>query len=115
MVKCHVCKKEKKPYTVFLNNSILSIVTYQQARENGEICQRCDQYFAMTGEFKEATKEEFEIAKKSAWFARTMLKWWERNKVMVQFEDSKREWDGTVDIAKWCRKYLTTNSKKEKE
>jgi hypothetical protein len=57
---CHVCGKEKKPYTLFINNDIFSFPKYKQAREDGAICQRCDQYFAMTGEFKEATEQEFE-------------------------------------------------------
>ena len=111
---CHVCKKEKKPYTVIMTDNILSLIEYQTAREDGEICERCDKYFIMTGEFKDATKEEFEIAKKSVWFADMMLKWWERNKKMItpeNFEEklkneNKREWEGTYMIAKWCRDKL---------
>ena len=102
-VICHVCKKEKKPYTVFMKNDIFSLLQYEQAREDGEICERCDRYFAMTGEFKDATEQEFEDAKKSVWFAGMMLKWWERDKKMNADGDNKREWGGTVDIAKWCR------------
>ena len=75
---CHVCGKIKKPYMVFLDSDVLSIIKYQNAREKGEICQRCDQYYAMTGKFKDATKEEFEIAKKSVWFANMVQKWWEK-------------------------------------
>lgn len=113
---CHVCKKEKKPYIVFLDNNILSLLNHQHAREDGEICQRCDQYFAMTGEFKEATKEEFEIAKKSSWFAHMMLKWWEKDDTMVCPDDelslednrNKRDWEGTAFLSKWCRKQLTS-------
>ncbi len=112
---CHVCKKEKKPYTLFLTNDIFSIIHYHHAREDGEICQRCDQYHAMTGEFKDATKEEFEIANKSAWFARMVLKWWEKDKKIdcdSKKEDGQRDWEGTAMIASWCRKELNTwNSK----
>lgn len=102
---CHVCKKEKKPYTVFLTNSILSYITYKEAREKGPICERCDTYFARTGEFKDATKEEFEIAKKASWFARMMLKWWNKDEEIYD-GDNTREWDGTYEISKWCRKEL---------
>jgi len=101
---CHVCKKEKKPYTVITDNNILSIMQYQDAREDGPICERCDKYFAMTGEFKETTIKEMQIAEKSAWFANMVLKWWEKDRKMrAGEEDSKRYWDGTVNIAKWCR------------
>ena len=103
---CHVCKKEKKPYTVFITNSILSMMTYREAREKGPICQRCDRYFAMTGKFKDATKEEYEIAKKSSWFARMMSKWWEKDGKLNIDRPNKRGWAGTVEIAKWCRKEL---------
>ena len=114
---CHVCKKEKKPYTLFIKNDIFSFLQYKHAREDGEICQRCDQYHAMTGEFKDATKEEFEIAKKSAWFARMMLKWWEREEKLETNEElgdiksvNMREWEGTATIANWCRKELTSRN-----
>ena len=115
---CHVCKKEKKPYTLFIKNDIFSIIQYQRAREDGEICQRCDQYHAMTGKFKDATKEEFEIAKKSAWFANMVQKWWEKEQEL-EFDEAKgdiesvnmRSWEGTELIASWCRDAL--NSKKE--
>ena len=122
---CHVCKKEKKPCTLFIKNDIFSILQYLDAREDGEICQRCDQYHAMTGEFKDATKEEFEIANKSAWFARMMLKWWQKDKktivvddkdnpMMTDFdktrEENRRDWEGTAMLANWCRKELTSRT-----
>lgn len=104
---CHVCKKVKKPYIVFLTNDIFSIIHHEYAREDGPICERCDSYFAMTGEFKDATEEEFEIAKKSIWFARMMLKWWEKD-YKLNFDnincDNERTWEGTATIANWCRK-----------
>jgi len=105
---CHVCGKEKKPYTVFLKNNLISLLKYKEAREKGSICQRCDQYFAMTGEFKDASQEEFENAKKAVWFAKTMLKWWEKDKKLNSdsTEESKRSWEGTEFIAKWCRNLL---------
>ena len=112
---CHVCKKEKKLYTVFMNNSIFSLIEYMHAREDGEICQRCDQYYAMTGKFKDADEKEFKIAKKSAWFANMMLKWWQKDKKLVVEDDeicqddgdNMRGWEGTALIATWCREELS--------
>ena len=110
---CHVCKKEKKPYVVFLKNDMFSIINYKQAREDGPICERCDRYYAMTGEFKDATDEEFEIAKKASWFAHMMLKWWEKDNKLtasIEIEDQikdKRDWEGTEFVKRWCRKELT--------
>lgn len=101
---CHICKKEKKPYIVIMDYSIFSFLQYESAREEGPICERCDRYHAMTGEFRYATKEEFEIAKKSAWFARMMLRWWGK---IEPDEDNEREWEGTAKIASWCREELS--------
>lgn len=101
---CHVCGKEKKPYVVFLKDDIFSLIHYEQAREDGEICQRCDQYFAMTGEFKDATKKEFELAKKASRFAYTLSKWWTKDKPHNVDGNDTREWEGTVGVAKWYRK-----------
>jgi len=104
---CHVCKKDKKPYVVFMDSNMLSYIEYEQAREKGPICERCDNYYAMTGEFKDATNEEFEIAKKAAWFARTMQKWWEKDNKLKAEEDlmpeNMRDWEGTASLARWCR------------
>jgi hypothetical protein len=102
---CHVCKKEKETYIVFLDKDPFSYINYVMAREKGAICKRCDQYFAMTGEFKDATDKEFEIAKQSCKFARNMLKWWKKDKKMTgDINDSNvRQWEGTVPIAKWFR------------
>ena len=105
---CHICGKEKKPYTVFMNTDVLSLIKYQTAREDGEICQRCNSYYAMTGEFKDATKQEFENAEKAVWFANMMLEWWEKDK-KLDCDDSngnKRQWEGTETSAKWCRDIL---------
>ncbi len=113
---CHVCKKEKKPYLVILDSNIMSMINHDQAREKGPICQRCDNYFAMTGEFKDATEDEYEVAKDSCKFVRTLLKWWEKDKkIGGDYEDDggylpdtteedKREWGGTVAIREWYRK-----------
>ena len=108
---CHVCKKEKKPYTVFLKNDIFSFIYYTRAREDGAICERCDIFFTMTGEFKDATEEEFEIAKKSSWFANMMLKWWNKDEKISGdlLKDNKRDWEGTDTIARWCRNALISN------
>ena len=113
---CHVCKKEKKPYHKFMVSDFLSIMTHFQAREKGEICERCDTYFVMTGEFKDATKEEFEVAEQACKFARDMLKWWEKDRKMNPDSiDNLREWDGTNDIAKWYRKEFSSKQQKSKE
>ena len=126
---CHVCKKEKKPYTIFMNNDILSFLRYQEAREDGEICERCNQYHAMTGELKDATEQEFENAKKAMQFTRMMFKWWEKDKKLVVIDDkdnpmmtdiqatkdeNKRSWGGTEDIAKWCRNVLNSTTERKK-
>lgn len=104
---CHVCGKEKKPYLLIVDNNILSFIEYEQAREDGPICERCNSYFAMTGEFKDATEEEFEIAKQAAWFARMMLRWWEKDGKMNPDLPAMRDWEGTTSIATWCRKILS--------
>ncbi len=118
---CHVCGKEKKPYTVFLKNDIFSLSKYKQAREDGEICRRCDRYFAMTGELKEPTDKEFENAKKAIEFAQMLQRWWEKDKKLTVINDkndpvltdleatkqeNKRSWEGTATVAKWCRGVL---------
>ncbi len=108
---CHVCRKEKKPYTVFLTGNLFSFLQHEQAREDGPICERCDKYHAMTGEFKDATKEEFEIAKKAAWFVRMMLRWWEKDRKMDSDGENSRDWEGTSYLAKWCRKELSKENK----
>ena len=116
---CHVCKKGKKPYIVIMDSNMLSMVQHLTAREDGEICERCNNYYAMTGEFKDATKEEYEIAEKSAWFARMVLKWWEKDESLEHDEDkgdiesvNMREWGGTHGLASWCRKELARLSTK---
>jgi len=114
---CHVCKKEKKPYVVFITDDMLSFLEYEQAREDGPICQRCDQYYAMTAKFKDPTDEEFEIAKKSSWFARMMLRWWEKDKKLnieeAYLSEDKRDWEGTKSISRWCREELLKNLPKQ--
>ncbi len=114
---CHVCKKEKKPYIIFMNDDIFSWLQHEQAREYGEICQRCDQYYAMTGEFKEPTESEFELAKKSCEFARNMLKWWEKdNKLDCDGDDDNlREWGGLEEIKKWYRKEFAKSQNQVQE
>ena len=110
---CHVCGKEKKPYTVFITDDIMSLLQYEQAREDGEICQRCDQFYAMTGEFKNATKKEFEVAKKSSWLANMMVKWWCKGGKLNEDEVNKRDWEGTKKIASWCRDELSSSEKQK--
>ena len=109
---CHVCGREKKPYTVFMNSSIFSLMQHEAAREGGEICQRCDQYHAMTGELKDATETEFKNAEKARDFANLMLAWWEKDKKLnhdletYNEKEDMRQWDGTAIIAQWCRDHL---------
>jgi len=104
-----------------MNSSVFSIIQYKTAREDGPICQRCDQYYALTGEFHAPTDAELDHAVQAANFAHMMLAWWEKDKPLESgsntlddpfdwtYEDeeaNKRKWDGTVDIAKWAREYL---------
>ncbi len=111
---CHVCKKEKKPYIVFMNMDIMNMISHDQAREDGPICERCDRYFAMTGKFKEPTKEEFELAREANIFAHTLKEWWEKDRPLAEDDDS-REWGGTHGIARWYRKkYGSLNTGKVK-
>ncbi len=121
---CHVCKKGKKPYHKFMNMDVFNIIQHHQAREDGSICERCDTYFALTGEFKEPTDEELRLAQKSVRFAKVMLKWWEKdNKMdigdpediyaMPDEEKNKRSWGGLVDVAKWYRKEFAVHAKAE--
>ena len=106
--RCHVCGQLKKPYTIIMNTNVFSIIKYKAAREDGPICQRCDQYYAMTGEFKNASQAEFENAKKAAEFARLMLAWWEKDEKLHYEEntENRREFPGTESWARWARKYL---------
>jgi len=109
---CHVCGKEKKPYIVILDNNVLSLMHHEMAREDGPICERCNNYFGMTLEFKDATDEEFKLARESIKFSHAMLDWWIKDKDFVPQgdgymdpdpEEDKRSWGGTHDIAKWYR------------
>ena len=65
--KCHVCGKDKHSYEVYFKSDIFSIMqfskTHEEARKGGEICQRCDSYYAMTRILKEPTEQEFNEAK----------------------------------------------------
>ena len=112
MLICHVCGKEKKPYLVIMNSNILSFMKYEQAREKGEICERCDHYFAMTGEFKDATEQEMKLAEESMKFAFAMQEWWEKDKPLTE-EDSTREWGGIEFISKWFREKYASHDLNE--
>ncbi len=114
---CHVCKKEKKPYLKIMDSNVLSMMEHYQAREDGDICERCDDFFAMTGEFKDATEEEFELAGKGVKFASNMLKWWTKDKPldMELIEDDSRKWAGTNALAKWYREEFAKNVKGEQD
>ncbi len=123
---CHVCKKEKKPYIKFMNMDVLNMIEHDQAREGGPICERCDNYFAFTGELKDSTEEEYKLAKEAHIFSHRMLKWWQKdNKMCVgdgpyfseeDEEKNKRSWGGTFDIAKWYREeYCSQKTSKRSE
>ncbi len=111
---CHVCGKEKKPYIVFMDMDVMNMINHYMAREKGPICERCDQYFAMTLEFKDATDKEFKIARESIKFSQAMLKWWTKDKDFQKQpandymdpspEEDKRSWGGTHNISEWYRK-----------
>jgi len=68
--KCHVCGKDKKPYYIYLKNDLFTLMfhdkQHEEAREGGEICERCNSYHAMTGILKEPTDKEFEEARQKA-------------------------------------------------
>lgn len=112
---CHVCKKVKKPYVVFLKSDIMSLIQHDMAREDGPICERCNNYYAMTMVFKDATDEEFELARNACRFSREMLEWWTKDKKLGgednyghkdcgYFDDTDgdpRDWAGTHDLVKW--------------
>ena len=102
---CHVCGKEVKPYTVIMKNDVLSLLEYWSAREDGDICERCDRYHAMTGDFKDATDEEFKLAEEAIKFAKLMLEWWEKDKKLTAKDDGSdmRDWEGTFNIKRWYR------------
>ena len=110
---CHVCGKEKKSYNVVIRNNYFDLIKYHMAREKGEICQRCDQYYALTGEFKDPTAKEFEDAKKARDFANMMFKWWTKDDKIYsgdRYENNKvnkRDWEGTAGISEWAREYLS--------
>jgi len=106
---CHVCGKIKKPYIVFMNEDILNYLNYKNARKDGPICDRCDKYYAMTGNFKDATEEEFELAIQSRKFANKMLEWWQKDEKLNVDEPTFRDWEGTETIAKWFRETELAN------
>jgi hypothetical protein len=64
--KCHVCGNDKEPYEIYLKSDILWLMEHEkqhkEAREGGEICERCDRYHAMTGILAAPTDEEFNQA-----------------------------------------------------
>jgi len=111
---CHVCKKEKKPYFLVMSSDIFSQIAYNQAREDGPICERCNDYYIWTHEFKDSTETEYENAKKANWFANMILEWWEKDKKMIppddvfgpELKENLREFGGTAYIRDWCRKTL---------
>lgn len=100
---CWVCKKEKKPYLVFLKDDIIDYLTYLDARKNGEICERCDKYYAMTGEFKDSTEEEFNLAVDAIKFAYRLRDLFEEDKLLDSEKENKLEWKGTKNISSWYR------------
>jgi len=99
---CHVCGKEKKPYIVFLKNNSLSMAQYLTAREDGPICQKCDNFYALTGKLKPCTDEELAKARKANQFANTMARWWKsKEKEKEETFNSRLEWPGTYELIDW--------------
>ena len=109
--KCWVCGKDKKPYTVFMDDNVMSYLAYEQAREKGPICERCWKFYCITDEFKEATDEEFTLAIAGNAFAQLMLVWWEKDGKMDcdKEETLTRGWDGTHSIREWAREFFKTH------
>jgi len=116
--RCHVCKKAKLPYMLFMTDSVISMVNYKQAREKGEICERCNEYFALTNEFKEPSDEELQVARDAVHFANNMSVWWQKDKPFdidnPTDEKENREWDGIYNLAKWYREEHKTKEKTTK-
>lgn len=102
---CHVCGKLKKPYIVFLTNNIFSIIDHHAARRDGPICERCNKYYGMTGEFKDATDKEFKIAEDAKEFSRIVFRWWFKDKEEKFDNFNNREWPGMIELANWYRKF----------
>lgn len=103
---CHVCKKEKEPYTLVISNSILSYITYLDARKEGPICKRCNKYYGFTGEFKEPTDEELQLAQEAITFAKNVSRWWQEQRPNHCAKDdsfTEREWPGTRALFQWYR------------
>jgi hypothetical protein len=105
---CHVCGKEKKPYIIVMNSDSLSIAEYLVARESGPICERCNKYYGLTGEFHDASESEFENAEKASWFAQMLLLWKDKKLIPESETDFEnlRDFPGTSDAAKWLREKL---------
>ena len=105
---CHVCGRIKKPYMLLMTNNIFNYLDYEHAREEGPICERCDQYFALTHEFKDASEEEFQIAVVAQITANILLHWWESKGKMDQDDEEshKRSWPGTEDYKRYVREYF---------
>jgi hypothetical protein len=57
----------------------------------------------MTGEFRDATEEEFELALKASYFAYELLDFWQRDKPIHPDGDNSQDWAGTEYIKRWFR------------
>jgi len=111
---CHVCNKIKKPYTVILDNNVLSYAIHESAREPGPICERCNNYYAMTGKFKDATDDEYEIAIQSVIFSNVMIQWWEKDvKLINENNNNSRNWEGIEFIKQWYIDNIKINNNKK--
>jgi hypothetical protein len=92
---CHVCGKKKHRYTVFINNdNPASWIQYKVAREGGPICKKCDTFFAITGELRAPSVEEFSLAIKAIKIVKVLSKWWGEDK------EESRDWPGERELVK---------------
>lgn len=92
-----------------MNNEAMSYAMYLVARGPGPICERCNTYYGMTGEFHDASDKEFENAEKAVVFASNLSAWWTKDQKLVVDSvgtENFRDWPGTNDAAKWLRQKL---------
>ena len=110
-----ICKVCEKLYNTNIPDAILNLSIYKRTRNETEFCERCKKYHDMTGEYKDATESEFKNAEKAEWFAEMMSEWWQKDKNLTVIDnkesefDKSKDWEGLINIAKWCRNFLNSN------
>ena len=110
---CHICKVKKKPYTVIMNSDPLSMASYFTARDDGEICEDCWNYYCLTNELKPHTEIELNNAKIGNEFGILLSKWWFKdNEIDIYHEyNNLRKLDTDQDMIKWFETELKNNKK----